>query len=179
MVAMLSLFGAASLVTTAVTTTLVPAFIAREVSPVTAASLAALLGVMQLPSRLLVMRGSLNTSPSRLLVASFTAQASGIGIVAMSQSVLLLAVGVTAFAMGAGLMTLARPYLVQTIFGIDEIGYINGRLAGAQGVARAGGPVVAAGLAAVIGYGPMFGVLAAAVAALAAACPLLLDGRAA
>ena len=175
MFVLLGLFATASLVTTAFTTTLVPAFVARDVSPVMAGWLGGLLGVMQLPGRVLVMRGSLDSSPSRLLFASFTAQASGIGIIAMSSSLPLLAAGVTVFAMGAGLMTLARPHLVHAIFGIEQSGAINGRLAGAQSMARAGGPILAVGLASVIGYGPTFGVLAAAVATLAAASRFLLD----
>ena len=175
MFVLLGLFATASLVTTAFTTTLVPAFIARDVSPVVAASLGSLLGVMQLPGRVLVMRGSVNPSPSRLLFASFTAQAIGIGTIAMSTSLALLAAGVAVFAMGAGLMTLARPHLVHTVFGIEQSGSINGRLAGVQSIARAGGPVLAVSLAGVIGYGPTFGVLAAAVAALAATSRFLLN----
>jgi Major Facilitator Superfamily len=173
--AMLGLFSAASLVTTAFTTTLVPALIARDVPPLSAAWLGGLLGLMQLPGRVLVMRGSLNTSASRLLVVSLVAQAIGIGTIAMSNTLPLHAIGVATFAMGAGLTTLARPHLVQTIFEIEHTGYINGRVASAQSLARAGGPVLAVGLAGVIGYGPTFGVLAGAVAALAAACPFMIE----
>jgi MFS family permease len=173
----LGLFAAASLTTTAFTTTLVPALVAQELTPVTAAWLGALLGLMQLPGRVLVMHGALRTSASRLLVVSLALQAVGIGIlaVAMSGAPWWPATGITAFAIGAGLMTLARPHLVQTIFAVEHVGYLNGRVASAQNVARAGGPVLAVGLAGVIGYGATFGLLAAVVAAIALVCPLVID----
>ena len=136
---------------------------------------AGLLGLMQLPGRLLVMNGALSASPSRLLVASLLSQAAGICLIATSSSILTLAAGVTLFAVGAGLMTLARPHLVQTAFSAAHAGYVNGRLAGAQGLARAGGPVLAVGLASIVGYGATFGVLAATVTGLAVASTLALD----
>jgi hypothetical protein len=104
-------------------------------------------------------------------------QAAGIAIIAIAidRPPLVLAVGVTIFAIGAGVMTLARPHLVQTVFAIEQGGYVNGKLAGAQNVARAGGPVLAVGLASVIGYGPTFGVLAALIAAIAVVCPWVID----
>jgi MFS family permease len=174
---LLGLFGAASLATTAFTTTLVPALVSHDVTPLASAWLGGLVGVMQLPGRLLLMCGSLQSSASRLLVVSLTMQAAGIAIIAIAidRPPLVLAVGVTIFAIGAGVMTLARPHLVQTVFAIEQGGYVNGKLAGAQNVARAGGPVLAVGLASVIGYGPTFGVLAALIAAIAVVCPWVID----
>jgi predicted MFS family arabinose efflux permease len=173
--AILGLFSVASLATTAFTTTLVPALIAREVTPMGAAWLGGLLGLMQLPGRVLVMHGALRASPSRLLAASLLAQAAGIALIAIAGASAPLAAGVTIFAVGAGLMTLARPHLVQTVFNRDQAGYLNGRLAGAQNLARAGGPVLAVSLAGVVGYGVMFGVLATIVAALAIASTVVID----
>ena len=167
--AMLGLFAIASLASTAFTTTLVPALITRDVTPIGAAWMGGLLGLMQLPGRVLVMHGALRASPSRLLLVSLLAQAAGIGTIAISSTSTLLAAGVATFAVGAGLMTLARPHLVQTAFSVEQAGYRNGRLAGAQNLARAAGPVLAAGLASIVGYGPTFGVVAAVVAALAVA----------
>ncbi len=162
---------------TAFTTTLVPALVSHDVTPLSSAWLGGLVGVMQLPGRLLLMCGSLQSSASRLLVVSLTMQAAGIAIIAIAidRPPLVLAVGVTIFAIGAGVITLARPHLVQTVFAIEQGGYVNGKLAGAQNVARAGGPVLAVGLASVIGYGPTFGVLAALIAAIAVVCPWVID----
>jgi hypothetical protein len=64
---------------------------------------------------------------------------------------------------------------VLTAFSIDRAGYVNGRLAGAQGFARAIGPVLAVGLASVFGYGAMFGALAGTVASLAVAWTVTVD----
>ena len=165
----------ASLATTAFTTTLVPALVAREVSPIASAWFGSLLGVIQLPGRVLLMRGSLNGSPSRLLVASFVAQAAGIAVIAVSDSSLVVASGVAAFAVGAGLITVARPHLVHTAFSVEHSGYINGRLASIQNLARAGGPVLALGLASFVGYAATFAALAILIAALAAASHFVID----
>jgi predicted MFS family arabinose efflux permease len=173
--AILAIFAVASLASTAFTTTLVPALLARELTPMTSAWVAGLLGLMQLPGRLLVMNGSLSASPSRLLVVSLLSQAAGICVIATSSSTLTLGAGVTLFAVGAGLMTLARPHLVQTAFSATHAGYVNGRLAGAQGLARAGGPVLAVGLASIVGYGATFVLLAATVMGLAVASTVVLD----
>jgi MFS family permease len=173
--ALSGVFGTASLASTAFTTTLVPALIARELTPMASAWVGGLLGVMQLPGRLLLMRGLLPSSATSLLIASLAAQALGIGVIAIGSTTVLLATGVTTFAIGGGLMTLARPHLVQSAFGVERAGDINGRLAGVQNLARAGGPVLAVGLASVVGYGAMFGVLAAVVATLAIVCSLVVD----
>jgi len=168
-VAMVGVFGVASLASTAFTTTLVPALIARDLTAFASALVGSLLGLMQLPGRLLVMGGGLNGSPYRMVMGSLMAQAAGICVIAISDAVWLLAIGVAIFAAGAGLMTLARPYLVVSVFSIDRAGHLNGQLAGVQNIARAGGPVLAMGLASAVGFSVMFGVLATIVAALAVA----------
>jgi hypothetical protein len=65
-------------------------------------------------------------------------------------------VGVSLFASGAGLTTLARPYLVLHVYGAGRAGSINGVIARAQQLARAAGPVSAAAIAEVAGYGRVF-----------------------
>ena len=83
--------------------------------------------------------------------------------------------GVALFALGAGLMTLIRPHVIQTIFGLERTGHLNGRVARSQQLARAAGPVVAVALAGVVGYGAVFGLLASVMAALALTWHLSVD----
>ena len=73
------------------------------------------------------------------------------------------------FAVGAGFGTLVRPHLVLTVYGTEPAGHLNGRLARAQQFARASGPIAAAWLATVVGYGMVFGLLAGTLAAAALA----------
>jgi hypothetical protein len=77
------------------------------------------------------------------------------------------------FACGAGLSTLARPYLVLQVYGPERAGAVNGLIARGQQLARAAGPVSAAALAAAAGYGRVF----AAMAVLLAAAMILTPSR--
>ena len=162
-------FAIASLASAAFTANLVPALGEQGVSPTAAALFGGLLGLMQLPGRVILMNGSLAGSPARLVLISLLLQGFGLATVALAPSVLVVAVGVTMFAVGAGLGTLLRPHLVQTVYGAQAAGYLNGRLASAQQLARASGPIAAAWLATVVGYGMVFGLLAGALAAAALA----------
>jgi len=163
----LLVFSLASLASAGFTTNLVPALGERHVSPTTAAMLGGLLGVMQLPGRTLLMNGRLGASPFRLLVISLALQAGGLTTLAAAPSVFVLAIGISVFAIGGGLTTLVRPHLVQTAFGIDKAGYLNGRLAQSQQLARAAGPIAAAWLAGVAGYAFVLVLLGAVFAVLA------------
>lgn len=173
--AMLVLFSIASLASAAFATAIVPALIARELAPMTAAMLGGLLGVMQIPGRALLMNGSLNASPSRLLIVSLLLQALGLATLVAARTPFPVGCGVALFALGAGLMTLIRPHAIQTIFGLERTGHLNGRVARSQQLARAAGPVVAVALAGVVGYGAVFGLLASVMAALALTWHLSVD----
>jgi hypothetical protein len=162
-------FAIASLASAAFTANLVPALGEQGVSPTAAALFGGLLGVMQLPGRVFLMNGSLAGSPARLVLISLLLQGAGLAAVALAPSVLVVAGGVTMFAVGAGLGTLVRPHLVQTVYGTQTAGHLNGRLASAQQLARASGPIAAAWLATVVGYGMVFGLLAGTLAAAALA----------
>lgn len=47
---------------------------------------------------------------------SLLLQAAGLGGVAFASSIVVVALGTMVFALGAGLTTLVRPHLVQTMF---------------------------------------------------------------
>ena len=171
----LVLFSLVSLASAAFTTTVVPALVDRGLSVTTAALFGGLMGLMQLPGRALVMNGALATSPSRLLVVSLMLQAGGFAALVVARTPVPVGAGIAVFALGAGLMTLIRPHLVQTVFSMERAGYLNGLVARSQQLARAAGPVLAVGVASVVGYGAVFGAFASALAVLAIAWHVSVD----
>jgi hypothetical protein len=152
-------FGIASLSSAAVMANLVPALAERAVTPTTAAAFGGMFGLMQLPGRALMMQGRFSASPFLLLAGSLGLQASGLVTWALIPSVVAAFVGIAVFAVGSGLTTLVRPYLVHTLFEGYETGYLNARLAQAQQVARAAGPVLAASAVTAISYSAVLAVL--------------------
>ena len=163
----LGVFAVASLASAAFTTTVVPALVERELPLPTAATLGGLFGVMQLPGRLLLMNRAFTGSPSNLVVSSLVLQAAGFATLALAHALPLMVAGIAVFGVGSGLMTLIRPHLVHTAFGAARAGYRNGILVRYQQLARAAGPVLAVGLASVVGFGALFGVFAGVMVAMA------------
>jgi MFS family permease len=152
---LLFVFTCSSFVSAALATNLVPALIDRQLPATTAALFASLFGIMQLPGRLLFTRER-TVTPRALILSSLGLQVTGLAVLASSRALIAVAIGVALFACGSGLATLARPYLVLVMYGSEHAGYINGFTARGQQLARAGGPVAAAALAGVIGYGWVF-----------------------
>lgn len=172
-----SAFAMASLASAGFAANLVPALGERGASPGSAAMLGGLMGVMQLPGRALLMSGASGRSPGRLVVASLLLHAVGLMVVALSPSVLIAAVGTMLFALGAGLTTLFRPYLIQTMFATEDGGYLNGRLARYQQLARAAGPLAVAWVAGITGYAAVFIGIAAGFAIVALASQRIFAAR--
>lgn len=161
-------YGFTSLTATALVTSLVPALVDRGLSATAAAWIAGLIGVMQLPGRTLIFSGRLSAHPAWLLTGSLALQGLGLAVIAASTGAAAVSLGVTAFALGAGVNTLVRPQLVLAMYGASRAGYINGVLARTQNLARAAGPLAAAALYMAGGYMLVFGASALALAALAA-----------
>jgi MFS family permease len=170
-------FAFASFASAGLTANLVPALAERHISPAATALLGGAFGAMQLPGRVLLSTGALSSSPVRLIVISLVLQAIGLVGVTLAPSVGWTAAALMMFAGGAGVATLARPHFTQTCFGVHQSGYLNGRLARWQQLARAAGPFTAAALAAAIGYGAVVGLLGLVFAALAIASHWILDRR--
>ncbi|HET9472684.1 MAG TPA: MFS transporter [Steroidobacteraceae bacterium] len=154
------MFAIASLASAAFAANLVPALTERGISASSAAVLGGVIGVMQLPGRALLMHGGLDAKPTRLLTLSLGLQAIGLGGVAVASTVLAAAAGTALFALGAGLITLVRPHLVQSVIG-GAGGYLNGRMARQQQLARAAGPLAVAWIAGTISYSAVFAGIAA------------------
>lgn len=163
------LFGAAGFVSAGFIANLVPTLGDRGVAPSMAALLGGLFGVLQLPGRAWLLSPRADVSPARLVAWSLGLQAAGLLIIASTRAAAVVAAGVLVFAGGAGLTTVARPVLVQALVPLELSGAVNGRLARAQQVARAFGPIGAAWAAAslspstaLVVFGIGLGVLAAA-----------------
>lgn len=164
----------ASLTSASFIANLVPALGERGVSPATAALLGGVFGAMQLPGRALVVSRRLSLSGPALLALSLALQACGLAAVACSGGPATSAAGVMTFATGAGLTTLARPHLVQSLVAVEHAGLVNGRLARTQQLTRAAGPFAVSALAARSSHSA---VLVALAVCLAVAAALVIDPR--
>jgi hypothetical protein len=149
------IFAISIVVNAAVSSNLVAALIDRGLAPTLAATVAGTFGIMQVPGRLLMANRSLTPHPLSLLMFSFGLQVAGL-IALIAHGTTAMWLGVILFASGAGLTTLARPFLVLHEYGADQAGYANGVIARSQQLARAAGPVAAAAMAGVTGYGRVF-----------------------
>ena len=166
-----SAFAISTIVNSALAANIVAALIDRRLSSSTAATIGGLFGVMQLPGRVLMTSHVFTPRPAPLLIVSFAIQITGLGLLFIENVNAAPWAGVMVFACGAGLTTLARPYLVLHLYGPERAGYINGVIARGQHLSRALGPVSAAALAGAIGYPRVFAVLAVLLVAAIALTP--------
>lgn len=154
-------FVVATFASMALTTVVIPRLVAQGHSLAAASWVLAALGVMQLPGRLWLWRsGDIALSPRLLLVGPLAVQAGGLLLLATAYGLAGAFAGVALFGVGAGLHTLARPWIVPWRFGVAAAGQVNGTIARAQGIARAAGPFAAAVVADRIGSAAVFAALA-------------------
>jgi len=164
-VGLTTIFAAGTLAGVAVTTMLNPLLIERGHPAPLAAITLAFLGIMQLPGRMWLLGKSRSMTTATL--GSFLLQSSGLALVAAGGRHLPLSMaGIALFGVGAGLSTLTRPWLVQSMFGVANAGRLNGKIARVQGLARAAGPVSAALLYGAGGGVAVFAFLALLMAAM-------------
>src|SRR5688572_7128279 len=166
-----AVFALSSIVNSALASNIVAALIERRLTPSRAALIGGLFGVMQLPGRVLMTSKSFTPGPFRLLFVSFALQIAGLLALTADSVQAAMWLGVIVFACGAGLTTLARPYLVLHLYGFEHAGRVNGVIARGQQLARAAGPVSAAALATVTGYSFVFAALAALLVVALAVTP--------
>lgn len=145
---LVAIFASGTFAGTTLTTLLIPLLLDRGASASSAALVLAALGVAQLPGRIWLLRGGRSTPGCTLPVLL---QALGLAGVVVAPSPWSVAGSVAVFGVGAGLQTLARPWLVGAIYGAADAGRWNGEVARIQGFARAAGPLAAAGFASLAG----------------------------
>lgn len=148
---------------------LVPMLVERGFASATAAAIAGLVGLMQLPGRLLhpVLRRALPAS--QVTPALLGAQAMAVGVLAGATGFVPVLLGASLLGMASGLLTLARATEVADRFGVERYGRISGALAFGTTLARAAGPITAAALLPTLGgYGGVLLLLAILIALAAA-----------
>lgn len=148
---LVAIFASGTLASMALTTLLIPLLIERGASAPVAAFVLAALGLAQVPGRMWLLRGRGRVSPGAMKMPPIALQAIGLLGVVFARSPEWVAASVAVFGLGAGLQTLARPWLVQTLYGVADSGRWNGEVARVQGFARAAAPVAAAGAAWLVG----------------------------
>lgn len=144
---LVAIFASGTLASMALTTLLIPLLLRRGVTPSVAALVLATFGIAQLPGRIWLLRGRDAIPPEVLKSWPITLQVAGLIAVTVFASPWAVAAGVAIFGLGSGLHTLSRPWLIQRLYGVAEVGRLNGEVARAQGFARAAGPLLMVGAA--------------------------------
>ncbi len=164
-------FLLASLSAFAIVVFAIPFLVERGHSPSFAAFAVGLVGISQIPGRLIFA-----PLTSRLPRAQATAAVLGLiglgGIVIVtSQSTAAVIAGFVLLGMGNGMATLARAISIADLYGPAAYGTIGAVAGGMITIARAAGPVTAAAYSAALGYTALMWTLAA-LALVAAALAL-------
>lgn len=158
-------FSVSSFSAAALVTLLVPMLVARGHAATLAAGVLGALGIMQLPGRLWLSRSRRRPGARFLVFVPLLLQATGLLMVLVPAGWPPAALGVALFGLGAGVHTLARPWLVQQMAGVDRAGRWNGQVSRWQGIARALGPASVAWASMRLGEGAIFALLAVALLA--------------
>jgi MFS family permease len=129
-----------------------------------------LIGLMQIPGRVLFAVVAARV-PRRIATATiFLGIAAGVTVIALVDGRAAVLAGVVLIGMGNGMTTLARATGIADIYGAGSYGLIGGVVASATTGARAVGPVLGAAWAVIVGYRGLlwsFAVLAVLAAVLA------------
>lgn len=139
----------------------IPFLLERGYSAPFAAFAVGLVGISQIPGRLVfALIGS--RLPRELTVSAvFVLIAAGIAIVVGLDATATVLIGLVLLGMGNGMATLARATAIADLYGGAAYGTINSVAAVGTTGARAAGPVVAAVYAAAVGYSALLWTLAA------------------
>jgi MFS family permease len=151
----------------AVTVQGIPFLLERGYSPAFAAFSIGVVGISQIPGRLLFAPLAERLPPPWGTVALFALIAVGIGMIVGVDATVAVIAGLILLGMGNGMATLARATVIADRYGPAAYGTIASVAASATIGARAAAPVAAAAYAAVVGYGTLL-VTLAAIAVLAA-----------
>jgi MFS family permease len=145
----------------------IPFLVERGHSPAFAAFAVGLVGVSQIPGRLLFAPLAAVLPRPAATAALFVLIAAGIGVLVMVHATWAVIAGLVLLGMGNGMSTLARATAIADLFGAGAYGTIASVAAFATTAARAVGPVAAALYAAAFGYPALLWTLVA-ITALAA-----------
>ena len=144
----------------AVTIHSIPFLIERGHSPAFAAFAVGLVGVSQIPGRLLFAPLAGRLPRAGATAAVFVLIGAGIVVIVSAHVTWAVVGGLIVLGMGSGMATLARATAVAEIYGSGAYGTIASVAAAMTTAARAGGPVTTALYATAVGYGALLWTLA-------------------
>ena len=111
-----------------------------------------LVGISQIPGRVLFALLAARLRPDLALAAVFGLIAVGIGTIVGVEATLAVLLGLVLLGMGNGMATLARATAIADLYGPGAYGTIGAVAGAATTAARAAAPVIAAVYAAALGY---------------------------
>jgi MFS family permease len=161
-------FFLASLTGIAMTIHAIPYLLERGQDPAFAAFAVGLIGVSQIPGRVLFAGAAARLPRPAAIATVFATIAAGIVVVVGLPNDTALVIGFVLLGMGNGMTTLARAAAIADLYGPAGYGTIAGVMGAVTTVARAAAPVAAALCAAAVGYGALLWTLAALATAAAA-----------
>jgi predicted MFS family arabinose efflux permease len=145
----------------------IPFLVERGHSPAFAAFAVGLVGISQIPGRLVFAPLARVLPPPAAVAALFVLIAAGIAVLVSVHATWAVVIGLVLLGMGNGMSTLARATSIADLFGSAAYGTIASVAAFVTTAARAVGPVAAAVYAAAFGYVALLWTLVA-ITALAA-----------
>jgi MFS family permease len=153
-------FVLASLSTIAMTVFAIPFLLERGHSPAFAAFAVGLIGVSQIPGRLLFAPLAARLPRAEATASVFALIAVGVTIVVTVDATVAVVVGLVVLGMGNGMATLARATTIADLYGSGAYGTIASVAGGLTTAARAAGPFAAALYGAAVGYTALLWTLA-------------------
>jgi predicted MFS family arabinose efflux permease len=163
-----SAFVLASLTTIAMTVFSIPFLLERGHTPAFAAFAVGLMGVSQIPGRLLFAPLAALLPRPAAVASPFVLIAAGVTVMVSLQSTAAVIIGLVLLGMGNGMATLARATAIADRYGSGAYGTIAAVAGSMTTAARAAGPFAAAVYAAAVGYTTLLWTLAALAVAAAA-----------
>jgi MFS family permease len=154
-------FVLASLSTISMTVLAIPFLLERGHTPAFAAFAVGLIGVSQIPGRLLFAPLAARLPRAEATASVFALIAVGVTIVVTVDATAGVIVGLVVLGMGNGMATLARATAIADLYGSAAYGTIASVAGGLTTAARAAGPLAAALYAAAVGYTVLLWTLAA------------------
>jgi len=161
-------FVLASITSIAVTVHAIPFLIERGHSPAFAAFAVGLVGISQIPGRLLFAPIAARLPRPAATASVFALIAAGVTVIVGVPATWAVVAGLVVLGMGNGMATLARATAIADLYGAGAYGTIAAVAASMTTAARAGGPVSAAIYAGLVGYSGLLWTLAALAATAAA-----------
>jgi predicted MFS family arabinose efflux permease len=157
-------FVLASITSVAVAVHAIPFLIERGHTPAFAAFAVGLIGISQIPGRVLFAPVAARLPRPAAMAGVFALVAVGVALIVSVRATGAVIVGLVVLGMGNGMGTLARATAIADRYGAGSYGTIAAVTASMTTAARAAAPVAAALYAALIGYAGLLWTLAALAA---------------